>query len=382
MQEKTNNYKNELHSICTYLAMFPHNIPHEYIKKYTNKGDIVYDPFSGRGTTILESLLLERKAIGNDLAPLAYVLTRAKTINDNLNKIIKRVNKLKKEYDQWKNINKIDLNNKDFKDVKYFYSENNLNQLFFLREKIGKNYKKLDKINNFILAIALGLMHGQIRKDNSTIYFSISMPNGYSMSPNYVKNYKNKYNLILPETNIFEQIIDRVLVKLKNNKINNLKLESKIFNKDALKSKEFIRKEKPKLIFTSPPYLNAVNYVEQNWLRYWLLGFNKEENKNIKLDDKHSKEKYKNFLKNFIVEMEKILDQNGKLIIVIGDLKNKKIKIEEIIKEIILNIKNLKISEEIKKEKINLKLSRQMGKSKEGKLINYDWYFIIEKKEE
>jgi site-specific DNA-methyltransferase (adenine-specific) len=107
-------------------------------------------------------------------------------------------------------------------------------------------------------------MHGQIRKDNSTIYFSISMPNGYSMSPNYVKNYKNKYNLILPETDIFEQIINRIIIKLKNNKINNLKLKYKIFNNDALKSSKFIEKEKIKLIFTSPPYLNAVNYVEQN----------------------------------------------------------------------------------------------------------------------
>ncbi|AHK22645.1 putative methyltransferase [Candidatus Hepatoplasma crinochetorum Av] len=379
MQTKTNNYKNELHSICTYLAMFPHNIPNEYIKKYTNKGDTVYDPFSGRGTTILESLLLERKAIGNDLAPLAYVLTKSKTINYSLDKIIKRVNKLKNEYIKWSNINKIDLEQKDFKDVKYFYSKYNLNQLFFLREKIGKNYRKLDQIDNFILAIALGLMHGQIRKDNSTIYFSISMPNGYSMSPNYVKNYKNKYNLILPKTDIFEQIINRIIVKLKNNKINNLKFKSKIFNEDALKSSEFIKNKKPKLIFTSPPYLNAVNYVEQNWLRYWLLGFNKEENKKIKLDDKHNKENYKNFLKKFLIEMKKILDPNGTMIIVIGDLENKKIQIDKIMREIILDIKNLKLLERMKKEKNNLKLSRQMGKAKVGKLINYDWYFIIER---
>lgn len=126
--------------------MFPHHIPYKYIKKYTNKGDVVYDPFSGRGTTIFESLLLERKAIGNDLAPLAYVLTKAKTINSNLNNIIKNVNKLKNEYNQWKNITKINFSDKDFKDVKYFYSEYNLNQLFFLREKIGKNYKNLNKI--------------------------------------------------------------------------------------------------------------------------------------------------------------------------------------------------------------------------------------------
>ncbi len=58
--------------------MFPSDVPEKFIKKYTNEGDIVFDPFSGRGTTTLQAIKLNRISILNDLSPLAYVLTKSK----------------------------------------------------------------------------------------------------------------------------------------------------------------------------------------------------------------------------------------------------------------------------------------------------------------
>lgn len=67
-----------LHSLCSYMAMFPPSLPHYFIHKFTEPGDTVLDPFSGRGTTPLQACLNGRVGLGNDLNPLAYVLTRAK----------------------------------------------------------------------------------------------------------------------------------------------------------------------------------------------------------------------------------------------------------------------------------------------------------------
>ena len=88
----------ELHSICSYLAMFPPEVPREYIKKYTKEGDLVYEPFSGRGTTTLEARQLNRRIISNDLSPLAYVLTKSKTFTVNYKKVIKRINQFEKKF--------------------------------------------------------------------------------------------------------------------------------------------------------------------------------------------------------------------------------------------------------------------------------------------
>ncbi|MBX3328698.1 MAG: hypothetical protein KF682_22720 [Nitrospira sp.] len=60
----------ELHSLCSYMAMFPPMLPRVFIEWLSKPGDVVYDPFSGRGTTLLESLLgLDDSYIRRYIAP-------------------------------------------------------------------------------------------------------------------------------------------------------------------------------------------------------------------------------------------------------------------------------------------------------------------------
>lgn len=47
------------------------NVVAEYIKTYSQEGDIVFDPFSGSGITALEALKNKRRAIACDLNPIA-----------------------------------------------------------------------------------------------------------------------------------------------------------------------------------------------------------------------------------------------------------------------------------------------------------------------
>src|ERR1700686_3152338 len=70
--------RNRLHSIGPYFAMFPEQFVRKHVVTHTEPGDVIFDPFAGRGTTILESLLLERYAFGTDLNPVAVCLSNAK----------------------------------------------------------------------------------------------------------------------------------------------------------------------------------------------------------------------------------------------------------------------------------------------------------------
>jgi DNA modification methylase len=58
---------NSLHEVA-YRACFKAELPNFFITKLTEKGDIVYDPFSGRGTTVIEAALLGRNAIANEIS--------------------------------------------------------------------------------------------------------------------------------------------------------------------------------------------------------------------------------------------------------------------------------------------------------------------------
>ena len=60
----------------SYRACFKPQLPRFFIERLTQPGEVVYDPFMGRGTTVLEAALLGRVPCGCDINPLSVVLTR------------------------------------------------------------------------------------------------------------------------------------------------------------------------------------------------------------------------------------------------------------------------------------------------------------------
>ncbi|STQ86888.1 DNA methyltransferase [Helicobacter muridarum] len=66
------------HSYYTYPAKFIPQLANRLIKEYSKDGDLITDPFMGSGTTIVESLVSNRKAIGVDINQIAYLLTKVK----------------------------------------------------------------------------------------------------------------------------------------------------------------------------------------------------------------------------------------------------------------------------------------------------------------
>lgn len=67
------------HCFYKYPARFSPAFAREAIKAFTRRGDTVLDPFCGGGTSLVEALVLGRRAVGFDISSLAAFLTRAKT---------------------------------------------------------------------------------------------------------------------------------------------------------------------------------------------------------------------------------------------------------------------------------------------------------------
>ena len=64
-----------LHEV-SYRACFKPQLPRFFIDRFTAPGDLVYDPFMGRGTTIVEAALAGRTPAGCDINPLSAVLAQ------------------------------------------------------------------------------------------------------------------------------------------------------------------------------------------------------------------------------------------------------------------------------------------------------------------
>ena len=59
-----------------YRGNWPPQIPRSLIMKYSEKGDVIFDPFVGGGTTLIEAWLTGRKSIGIDINPYAVKVSR------------------------------------------------------------------------------------------------------------------------------------------------------------------------------------------------------------------------------------------------------------------------------------------------------------------
>src|SRR5574341_2347441 len=67
------------HNLYSYPARFPPELAREVIKNFSSSGDWVFDPFMGGGTSVVESLVAGRSALGVDINSLAWFVTLSKT---------------------------------------------------------------------------------------------------------------------------------------------------------------------------------------------------------------------------------------------------------------------------------------------------------------
>lgn len=296
--------------------MFPPGVPRYFIEQFTDEGDVVLDPFSGRGTSPLEACVAGRVGIGIDLNPLAYLLTSAKLNPPTLEDSLTRIEEIRTLYIR------PDLTNVPEQISMLYNAERTLPQLVFLKNLFSNWKLSESNVDRFLLAAIMGIMHGKLKKSGDTSYLSISMPNTFSMSPNYVKNFIETHGLIKPDVDVFDQLIVKIK-RLYKNELPRREGRAYLANARNLSiiDDESLRNERVKLIFTSPPYLKVVNYGTFNWIRLWLLGEDiKLIDKTLKLDDSHTLDGYVEFMYSIIQESYNVLEDTGVACFVIGDV--------------------------------------------------------------
>ena len=328
------NDSDQLHSLCSYLGAFPPSLANYFIKYFTDKNDLVFDPFSGRGTTILESRMLGRKSFGSDLNPIALALSKAKGNNVKKEDVIDRINDLQSYYDYA--LFRPEAEGESEETHLIFHSRT-IAELCFLKSEL---LNSKDKIDQFIIGAILGIMHGGVRKDGTSGYLSISMPNTFSMSPDYVRRFVQTKELSREYRNVFNILKEKVKRVFKKHK--SPKIESNIFECDAknlLNSKEVSKyKGKVDLLLTSPPYLGIVNYAKQNWIRSWFLESDPTKISE-KLDDDLNINQWVKFVKETAFQFKQMMKPDGVAVFVIGDVARSSTSVIPLAREFAMMIK-------------------------------------------
>ncbi len=80
--------------IGPYYAMFPVSFANRVIRNFSNEGDVVLDPFAGRGTSVYSASTQGRIGVGIELNPVGWVYTKAKISPSTKDEVIHRLQQI------------------------------------------------------------------------------------------------------------------------------------------------------------------------------------------------------------------------------------------------------------------------------------------------
>lgn len=310
---------NSIHEI-SYRACFKPQLPHFFINLLTKEEDVIYDPFSGRGTTGIEAGLLNRNIILNDVNPLSEIISLPRFFIPQIEEIEKRLRNIPMEEEAKAEI-----------DLSMFYHEKTEAEIVSIKNylKMRKDSGEEDEVDKWIRMVATNRLTG-----HSPGFFSVyTLPPNQAISPerqikiNREREQKPAYRdtrkLILKKS--------KVLVKdLKDTQREVLRKvgEKALFLcKDARETVE-IENEYVQLTVTSPPFLDVVQYSKDNWLRCW---FNSIDGKDIekKITMSRTAEDWGKVMGEVFIELCRITKSGGWVAFEVGEVRKGTIKLDE-----------------------------------------------------
>jgi len=310
-----------IHEI-SYRACFKPQLPRFFLKLFTEKHEMVYDPFSGRGTTVIEAGLLGRKIISNDVNPLSEILAAPRFF----------IPKLKELKDRLLQI-PMDKSLKADIDLSMFYHPETEAEIVSLKNylMIRQHSGEEDDIDKWIRMIATNRLTG-----HSKGFFSVyTLPPNQAISPerqvkinrkrNQKPDYRNTRQLILRKS---ETLLRNLTEKQKEN-LRKTGKSAKFLQKDARKTAE-IESESVQLTVTSPPFLDVVQYSKDNWLRCWFNSIDLEEISK-KITMAKTIDKWSAVMEDVFKELYRITQIGGWVAFEVGEVRKGKIKLDEYI---------------------------------------------------
>ena len=310
-----------LHEI-SYRACFKPQLPRFFIERLTVTGDLVYDPFMGRGTTLVEAALLGRLVAGNDSNPLSRILTEPRFNVPYVEEIVERMDRIG-----------FIAKARAAIDLSMFYHPKTLAEIVSLQQYLRRRKARgrEDHIDRWIRMVATNRLTG-----HSSGFFSV-----YTLPPNQAATPQNqrKINRKRRQTPAYRDVKDLILKKsrallrnLSDEQRRNLSSAgrlAKFLTGDAWCTRS-IHDDSIQLTVTSPPFLDTVNYAQDNWLRCWFNGIN-HETIGEKLTVVRSLEAWRATVGQTFRELHRITRPGGYVAFEVGEIRRRNLRLDEVV---------------------------------------------------
>ena len=306
-----------LHEI-SYRACFKPQLPRFFISHLTQPGDAVYDPFMGRGTTVLEAALLGRRPVGCDINPLSERLVRPRLDPPAWIEVETRLTKLE-----------LDKPSEVREDLLVFYHPSTLRQIVNLRSYLLRRSQEgpLDRVDAWIQMVATNRLTG-----HSAGFFSVyTLPPNQAVSIKSQKRINQKRAQLPPERDIRSIILRKtrsLLSKLQVYDLEMLAASRPLLVTGSSDNTSVIASESIQLAVTSPPFLDVVNYQADNWLRCWFNGIDADE---VAIWQLKKPAEWQAAITRTFRELHRVLASGGFVAFEVGEVRNGKILLETLV---------------------------------------------------
>ncbi len=356
--DKMGNYRTRgLPFRYLYIGSFSQALAEYFVRVYSNPGDIILDPFSGRGTVAMQALYHERNVICNDLSTYSNVLCHSILYVPYMKDVLDYIDDLEKYMN--KNYNEISIEyfgKGEDNDIAKLYHPTTFDKILRLRNLLNSKQFLLGKgigkfgaeyeheiimfirasITQLILASSLSFNGLKVRgTDNTSVKGLLRYYDALKERPQDVNIFDN-IKLYVAKMNI-----DSLGLRYKFSKLNRrlITCDAKILG---------IPDKSVDGVITSPPYFKVLSYGKSNWARLWTLdNIGDPLIKNIlpKIKESDSSEiygklydkttdrtlstrdnaiQYSNFTGFYLKEIYRVLKDDAFAIIIVGDYGSKK----------------------------------------------------------
>ena len=250
------------HSMCSYQGKMKAALAHHLIECFSCPGEVIVDPFSGAGTIPFEACRMGRSGYGIDISELGHVLTLAKVGKPSADNVVKLLRDLEKYIQSYK------LSAADQKQAAAVQFNSAIPDYFHpetLREVIAARTFFLSKWDAgpewaLVYASTLHLLHG-------------NRPYALSRRSHPVTPFKptgpSEYRALMPR-------LHEKLERMKDALGSELRQYGSSTQGDCTKAWPASIPQADAII-TSPPFFDSTRFYMTNWMRFWFVGWERED---------------------------------------------------------------------------------------------------------
>ncbi len=247
-----------------YYAMFPAAFADQVIAEHTEPGDIVLDPFAGRGTAVYSAAVAGRVGLGVELNPVGWIYCRTKLAPADKDGVEARIRAVRDSSPRFR---------KAASELPIFFRHCYSKEVreFLVSARQLLNWRQSD-IDRTAMAFLLIHLHGKFSDSLSN-----QMRQTKAMAPNYAVQWWKDRQLEPPQLDP----VDFLQKKLDWRYAKGVPRcnPSKVYLGDSTQVLRSLlgtlsrrNLQRASLLLTSPPYFGITNYHYDQWLRLWLLG--------------------------------------------------------------------------------------------------------------